>query len=129
MGRQHWYARSLFERLAGSNQGIVQLLDEQYRMPLELAAFPSRQFYEGRVRTATSAVPPRILRTLPVLRVFNVGYGTMTHRGTSFQNKDEAKLVTALLSEIQQAHRANPDSVRSSHVQELCMGSTASVLI
>jgi DNA replication ATP-dependent helicase Dna2 len=52
-------ARSLFERLIEEHPGAAVALDRQYRMSQAIQAFPSREFYDGRLRPATDEVAGR----------------------------------------------------------------------
>jgi len=47
---------SLFERLTELAPEAGTMLDQQYRMAQRIQAFPSREFYDGRLRPATGAV-------------------------------------------------------------------------
>ena len=47
---------SLFERLVDANPDAAVTLDRQYRMAQRIQAFPSREFYDGRLRPATGEV-------------------------------------------------------------------------
>ncbi|KAJ2520808.1 DEAD-box type RNA helicase, partial [Coemansia sp. RSA 1939] len=47
---QHLYNQSLFVRIQKSAPRVVNLLSIQYRMHPEISAFPSRLFYEARLR-------------------------------------------------------------------------------
>jgi DNA replication ATP-dependent helicase Dna2 len=53
--------RSLFERLIDTHPSAGVLLDRQYRMCQRIQAFPSREFYDGRLRPATPEVAGRSL--------------------------------------------------------------------
>ncbi|PSQ40044.1 AAA family ATPase [Halobacteriales archaeon SW_5_70_135] len=52
---------SLFERLRDEYPDAAVTLDRQYRMAQRVQAFPSREFYDGRLRPATPAVAGRSL--------------------------------------------------------------------
>jgi len=52
-------ATSLFERLIEEHPDAAVALDRQYRMGQAIQAFPSREFYDGRLRPATSEVAGR----------------------------------------------------------------------
>ena len=47
---------SLFERLTELAPAAGTMLDQQYRMAQRIQAFPSREFYDGKLRPATGAV-------------------------------------------------------------------------
>ncbi|ELZ08544.1 DNA replication factor Dna2 [Halovivax asiaticus JCM 14624] len=55
---------SLFERLVETYPDAGVMLDRQYRMNQRIQAFPSREFYDGRLRPATPAVASRTLDDL-----------------------------------------------------------------
>jgi DNA replication ATP-dependent helicase Dna2 len=50
---------SLFERLVERYPDASVMLDRQYRMAQRIQAFPSREFYDGRLRPATGEVAGR----------------------------------------------------------------------
>ncbi len=56
---------SLFERLAELYPDAGTMLDRQYRMAQRIQAFPSREFYEGKLRPATGAVASQRIDDLP----------------------------------------------------------------
>ncbi|MFB6160774.1 MAG: AAA domain-containing protein [Haloferacaceae archaeon] len=56
---------SLFERLIEAYPDASVLLDRQYRMCQRVQAFPSAEFYDGRLRPATPEVAGRRLADLP----------------------------------------------------------------
>ena len=55
---------SLFERLVEDHPDAATLLDRQYRMNQRIQAFPSREFYDGKLRPATGEVAGRRLTDL-----------------------------------------------------------------
>jgi DNA replication ATP-dependent helicase Dna2 len=55
---------SLFERLLEQSPEAGVLLDRQYRMAQRIQAFPSEEFYDGRLRPATPDVAGRSLADL-----------------------------------------------------------------
>ncbi len=57
-------SRSLFERLRDEHPDAAVTLDRQYRMAQRIQAFPSREFYDGRLRPATAEVAGRSLADL-----------------------------------------------------------------
>ena len=95
--------RSLFARLAEAGH-VVHLLDTQYRMHPDIAAFPSKHFYEGRVGDAPSVCGParqQLWHALPLmapLRLLNVRIGAASTGtgGTSYSNLAEARAALAL---------------------------------
>jgi DNA replication ATP-dependent helicase Dna2 len=58
-------SESLFARLSREQPAASVLLDRQYRMAQRIQAFPSREFYDGRLRPATGAVAGQHVRDLP----------------------------------------------------------------
>ena len=58
-------SRSLFERLIETHPDAAVLLDTQYRMAQRIQAFPSREFYDGRLRPASPAVAAQHVSDLP----------------------------------------------------------------
>ncbi|MFC3958621.1 AAA domain-containing protein [Halovivax cerinus] len=57
-------AESLFERLVEAYPDAGVMLDRQYRMNQRIQAFPSTEFYDGRLRPATPDVAGRTLDDL-----------------------------------------------------------------
>jgi DNA replication ATP-dependent helicase Dna2 len=58
--------RSLFERLVETYPEASVTLDRQYRMAQRIQAFPSREFYDGRLRPATGEVAGRHVTDMDV---------------------------------------------------------------
>jgi DNA replication ATP-dependent helicase Dna2 len=56
---------SLFERLVERYPDAAVMLDRQYRMAQRIQAFPSAEFYDGKLRPATGAVARQRLADLP----------------------------------------------------------------
>ena len=56
---------SLFERLVERYPDASVMLDRQYRMAQRIQAFPSREFYDDRLRPATADVAARHVGDLP----------------------------------------------------------------
>ncbi len=56
---------SLFERLVEAHPDAAVTLDRQYRMAQRIQAFPSREFYDGRLRPATGEVAAQRIGDLP----------------------------------------------------------------
>ena len=57
--------RSLFQRLAETYPEAGTMLDQQYRMSQRIQAFPSREFYDGKLRPATGEVAAQRIDDLP----------------------------------------------------------------
>ncbi|OAP07360.1 hypothetical protein AXX17_AT2G14490 [Arabidopsis thaliana] len=101
------YSRSLFERfqLAGCP---TLLLTVQYRMHPQIRDFPSRYFYQGRLKDSESisSAPDEIYYKDPVLRpylFFNISHGRESHRGgsVSYENVDEARFCVGVYMHLQ----------------------------
>lgn len=85
---------SLYEHLVDRyGQDSAQLLDTQYRMHEDIAAFPSDEFYDGKVKTIERPDDPYTLWNLPPVTAHHV-IGTETQRyGTSYANEAEADVI------------------------------------
>jgi predicted DNA helicase len=114
-------ATSLFERLLEAHGDRIRvMLDVQYRMNEEIAAFPNREFYEGKLR-AHEAVRSRNLREIvpqsteaildaadlqPLLFIDTAGGPAFRertrHGSTSKENPGEARLVQAAVERLLQ---------------------------
>ncbi|KAG7584368.1 P-loop containing nucleoside triphosphate hydrolase [Arabidopsis suecica] len=101
------YSRSLFERfqLAGCP---TLLLTVQYRMHPQIRDFPSRYFYQGRLKDSEtiSSTPDEMYYKDPVLRpylFFNISHGRESHRGgsVSYENVDEARFCVGVYMHLQ----------------------------
>ena len=57
--------RSLFQRLAETYPEAGTMLDQQYRMSQRIQAFPSQEFYDGKLRPATGDVAAQRIDDLP----------------------------------------------------------------
>ena len=57
-------SQSLFERLIEEHPEAGVMLERQYRMAQRIQAFPSREFYDGRLRPATGTVATQRLADL-----------------------------------------------------------------
>eukprot|EP00580_Thalassiosira_gravida_P011382 CAMPEP_0201635100 /NCGR_PEP_ID=MMETSP0493-20130528/7767_1 /ASSEMBLY_ACC=CAM_ASM_000838 /TAXON_ID=420259 /ORGANISM="Thalassiosira gravida, Strain GMp14c1" /LENGTH=462 /DNA_ID=CAMNT_0048107027 /DNA_START=243 /DNA_END=1631 /DNA_ORIENTATION=+ len=93
---------SLFERLQSLNFPTI-LLRRQYRMHENIAAFPSEQFYQGKLITPVSVKdrlkPSWICPCFPTLCFWDTNGRNMTanHMGHGFMNKEEADFITHTL--------------------------------
>ncbi len=99
-----WVAKSIFETLFESMPGTM--LDTTYRMNTEINAFPSRRFYNGRLRSAAGAQKRRLhLEQRPVRYADALDPETPdvfvevahTHRGMS--SPEEAEIAAGLAAE------------------------------
>ncbi|KAF4666382.1 hypothetical protein FOL47_004119 [Perkinsus chesapeaki] len=96
------YERSLFERLVSAGWQ-AHLLDEQYRMLPEIADFASKEFYEGRLRTApTCRFPSSFGVPLRPLLFLDARFGgeERARGGTSLVNIQEAGIVNKLIDSM-----------------------------
>ena len=84
---------SLYEHLVDRyGEDCAHLLDTQYRMAAQIAAFPSQAFYDGKVQTADSG-DERVLSSYPPVTAHHLD-GTETQRyGTSYANEAEADVI------------------------------------
>jgi senataxin len=107
------YTRSLFERLQTAGHP-VHLLDTQYRMHPEIAAFPSKHFYGGRLRTAVSQrdhPPPRDSgdKRQGAYLVCDVRQGQAKQQDMSWSNFAEAMLSAKLFYFLRAVHHTQGD--------------------
>lgn len=113
--------RSLFESL--QDMGVPSImLSTQYRMHPGIAAFPSKQFYQGELRNAdaVSALQPPAgfdwpvgqSGKIPVAFVPTTGFDEqVTLDGTSKSNPEEAKAVMQTLRSVIDAGELEPEHV------------------
>ncbi|WP_302080570.1 DEAD/DEAH box helicase [Salinibaculum rarum] len=92
---------SLYEHLVDRyGQDAAQLLDTQYRMHEDIAAFPSAEFYDGKVKTVDRPNDPYTLWDLPPVTAHHVT-GTETQRyGTSYANEAEADIIATHVNDL-----------------------------
>jgi len=106
---------SLFERL--TSFGVVpQLLDIQYRMHPAIAAFPSQQFYQGRLRSGTPGSARRAVTGIswPVMAcpvAFLPVTGHERKEGSSWTNMGEVQAITELLNGVLAAGDVSPGNI------------------
>jgi len=109
-------SRSLFERLLEMHGDKIRvMLDVQYRMNEEIAEFPGKEFYDGKLRADESVKKHNLLDILPKSKFVNedvkpflfidTGGSEMfkerTRRGsTSKENAGEAKLVEEIAERL-----------------------------
>lgn len=106
---------SLFQRLTSLGVPPV-LLDVQYRMHPAIAAFPSQQYYEGRLRTgvAGSARPAPQGIQWPCTQApvaFLPIQSTEAKEGNSFTNLVEVNTIMELLSSVLASRDIQPNNV------------------
>ncbi|MBM3121115.1 MAG: DNA helicase [Chloroflexi bacterium] len=94
--------RSIFEGLTG--QGYESMLAQTYRLNTELAEWPSRQFYDGRLvptegaarrRLQLASPPPRLQEVLDPARP--KVFVDLQHRNATTRNHKEAGVVVDLI--------------------------------
>lgn len=115
-------ATSLHERLMKKCKYKYTILEEQYRMHPEIAAFPSRQFYSGKiidgsnVRSAGYGTGANMLPGIGGPYVFFQVHGTRARvRTGSLENMDEASLVVSLVRKLvasSPVSHQDPDNLR-----------------
>lgn len=85
---------SLYEHLVERyGEDCAELLDTQYRMHEQIAAFPSAAFYGGRVQTADRGNDSYTLWDLDPVVAHHVDGTETTRYGTSYANSDEARVI------------------------------------
>lgn len=105
------YAQSLFVRMQQNYPDNVHLLDTQYRMHPEISAFPSSEFYEGKLYDGDDMGRLRQqswhqAKLLGPYRFFDVqGVQTRGHKGQSLVNQNEIEVAVLL---VQRFHRDFP---------------------
>lgn len=93
--------RSLFERLAEHSPEDVHLLNVQYRMHPRISAFPSQQFYAGRLVDATNVLSASM--TLPFHSDSGRRFGPLTFLDTSSRSSREVRSATGSISNPEEA--------------------------
>jgi DNA replication ATP-dependent helicase Dna2 len=83
------------------------MLEETYRMNAELTEWPSRQFYDGALRSSGSAVGRRIVYPRPPTRFAAIldpaepkVFVDLKHRNTTTRSHAEASLVADLIATL-----------------------------
>ncbi|ETO12800.1 ATP-dependent helicase [Reticulomyxa filosa] len=109
IAKQRGLQTSLFERLI-KNGRKAEFLDIQYRMHASLSEFPSRQFYDGRLKTADNLerhIPrgfPWPVADYPVCFV-HVESEEVRNAMQSVENEKEADLVVKIAQQIWEENR------------------------
>jgi senataxin len=93
------FEQSLFERLQSLNHPTI-LLRTQYRMHEDIAAFPSDQFYDGKLKTPDSVkerpTPLWSCPCFPTICFWDINRRNMSSatNGRGFSNGDEASFIS-----------------------------------
>lgn len=89
------------------DRGFDTLLDTTYRLNAELAAWPSAQFYEGRLHSAPDAAPRRVDYRRPPERLSAIldpqepkVFVDLGHRNATTRSEAEASLAVDLILEL-----------------------------
>ncbi|MGZ3957974.1 MAG: AAA domain-containing protein [Flavisolibacter sp.] len=102
---------TLMEKCVSLHPGAVVLLEEQYRMHERIAGFPSREFYQGRLRAHDSVARHQVFPGDPPLLFLDTagcGYEEVWE-GTSISNPEEAAfLLRHLAAFLEDAKNAHP---------------------
>ncbi|KAL7442955.1 hypothetical protein ACHAXH_008443 [Discostella pseudostelligera] len=112
------YERSLFERLQSLNFPTI-LLRNQYRMHEDIAAFPSQQFYQGKLITPNSikdrpAPPWSTCPCFPPVCFWDTNGHNVPDSGCGFRNNQEVEFITkSILSTFAQTFLNRSDEVVS----------------
>ncbi len=109
-------SKSLFERLLAMHGDKIRvMLDVQYRMNEEIAEFPNKEFYDGKLKADESVKKHNLLDLLPESKFVSEdakpflfidtcgseGFEERTRRGsTSKENVGEAKLVKEIVERL-----------------------------
>ncbi|WP_135304797.1 AAA domain-containing protein [Haloarcula amylovorans] len=102
---------SLYEHLVNRyGQEATQLLDTQYRMHEDIAAFPSAAFYDGQVKTVDRPNDPYTLWDLPPISAHHVVGAETQQYGTSYANEAEAEIIA------QHVHDLRDRGTPSTHI-------------
>ena len=104
--RKTKFNRSLFERMI-DNGDIPFLLDTQYRMVPHLSYFPSKAFYEDKLKNGREHQIPRSLSKMKYPSWFiDISYGVEECNKKSQQNVEEAKAIYYLIRQLTTVDRA-----------------------
>jgi superfamily I DNA and/or RNA helicase len=107
--KKHLLDQSLFERLQ-RNGCETHLLNTQYRCHPDIAAFPSQEFYGGKLRNGDNVFQRRLeCYSRPafgplVFMNTNFGVASQGQGGGSWSNEQEARYVTRLYQSLKALH-------------------------
>lgn len=104
--QKYGYDQSLFVRMQQNRADAVHLLDCQYRMHPEISRFPSRTFYDDRLKDGLDMWENRTRSWhgslyLGPYRFFDVEGSHESHRGGSLINRAELEAAMALFNRFQ----------------------------
>jgi senataxin len=108
---RYGYDQSLFVRMQQCHPGDVHLLDMQYRMHPLISAFPSREFYEGRLVDGADMASLRVQpwhasNLFGPYRFFDVkGSQARGNRGQSLINVEELNVAMQLYERLRTDYR------------------------
>jgi len=103
---KYQYQQSLFARMENNHKADVHLLDIQYRMHPEISAFPSRTFYDSRLRDGDDmarlrARPWHRSQVFSPYRFFDVeGMSESAPKGRSLVNNAEINVALAMYDRL-----------------------------